>query len=170
VVADEVQHAEQQHRDRLPEIDAAGQGVVAENRVRVVVDVGDPRAGDDLAGDLVHVRRGGQAATQVEVLRDALLGEEAHRAKQERAVGQGQPPRLQPGFHQPLGGGPVDGEVVLPVEQVVVDPGDARTADVDALRDPGLVGPGDHALRRQEPALRCNRLQQTLHHSSSDRR
>ena len=54
---------------------------------RVMVDVDDPRGGDDVPGDLVHAGCGGQAAAQVEVLRNALPGEEAHRSEQERAVG-----------------------------------------------------------------------------------
>ena len=125
------------------------QRVVVRYHDRVMVDVDDPRGGDGVPGDLVHAGRGGQAAAQVEVLRDALLREEADRAEQERAVGQRQPPGVEPGFHQLLGRGPVDGEVVLAVQQVVVDPGDARPGDVDPVGHARLVLAG-RARRRHE--------------------
>ena len=176
-VADEVQHAEHQHRDRLAEIETAGERLVREDRIRVadippdgdhavpggeqrvvvrhhdrvMVDVDDPRGGDGVPGDLVHARRGGQAAAQVEVLRDALLREEADRAEQERAVGQREPAGVEPGFHQLFGRGPVDGKVVLAVQHVVVDPGDARPGDVDPVGHARLVLPGRTRCRHKAP-------------------
>ena len=134
-----MQHAQQQHRDGLAEVEAVGELVIAEDGVRIahvrtdgdhavplgqqgvvvrhhhriMVDVDDASVWEDVAGDLVHARRRGQAAAQVEVLRDALLGEEAHRTEEEAAVGQGQPSRVEPGLHQRLGRGAVDGEIVL---------------------------------------------------------
>jgi hypothetical protein len=120
--ADEVQHAEQQHRNGPTEVEAPGQRFVPEHGVRVayvrpdgdhavprreqrvimgdhdriVVHVHDLRVRGDLAGDLVHAGRGGQAAAQVEKLRYALPGEEAHRPAEEAAVRQGEPPRVEP--------------------------------------------------------------------------
>jgi hypothetical protein len=118
-VRDEVQDGEQQHRDRLAEVDQlahrgaggdAGRvpeiapdggnalGPVLENGLsvqdddRVAVNVDDPRVRGGRLGDLVDVGGGGQARADVEELPDTpLRGEEIDDPAEEGPVHPGRP-------------------------------------------------------------------------------
>ncbi|KIX79764.1 hypothetical protein SF12_02540 [Streptomyces sp. MBRL 601] len=118
-VGDEVEDAEQHHRDRPGQVQGAGgpgedgPGVVGvgvqvgggalggpgEQRAgvaeddRVVVDVDDAGAGVDALGDLVGVVDGGQSGADVQELGDARLpGQVRHGPPEEGAVGAGHVP------------------------------------------------------------------------------
>ena len=109
-----------------------GQGLRVSQHRRVVVHVNDPGVRRDCLGDLVHVPVGGQPGAEVEELPDARLGgQEPDRAAEERPVGPGHLGELGGHFHHLAGGSPVGGEVVLPAEQVVIDPGRGRDRRVD---------------------------------------
>ena len=99
---------------------------------RVVVDVDHPRLGGDGLRHLVGVVRRRQAGADVEELADALARRQvAHRAGEEPPVGLDRQDRLRVDLQRLLADLPVDREVVLAAEPVVVDPGDVRHAGVD---------------------------------------
>src|SRR6185437_13173773 len=150
VVTDQMQHADELHRDGPAEvqcpagvvedlvrvaqvgIDVVGGTVAGAGQQRagvgqhdrVVVRVHDPGGRRDLLGDLVDVRTGGDAGTDVEELPDAgVVGQVGHRTLHERPVGPDVAHDRRPGRHHRLAGRPVGGEVVLAAQPVVVDPG-----------------------------------------------
>src|SRR6266498_3612035 len=125
-----------------------GGAVVGQQRVGmhvhhgVVVDVYHPRVWRDLSGDLVHVALGGQAGADVQELPDAGLGEVADGALQERAVLPGALAGLWRRFEDGLGGGAVNGVVVLAAQQRVVDLRWVGGGGVDAGGWAGLLVAG----------------------------
>jgi hypothetical protein len=159
-----VVHDPDQHQpDGLGEVEGAGHGRVAEDRLRlaevgldeghppllaaghqgpgvgqhdrVVVHVDDPRLRGQLLGDLVDVARGRDAGPDVEELADAGLGDqEPHGPAHERPLG----PHLGPDRRDlpgdGLAHGPVRGEVVLAAQPVVVHPGRLGHVGVDLRR------------------------------------
>jgi hypothetical protein len=87
----------------------------------VVVHVHDPRLGRDRLCDLVRVVGGRQAGTDVEKLADArLTGQERGRSPQEAAVFLCGGRSAGPCRCDPVAGGAIRGEMVLPAEPVVV--------------------------------------------------
>jgi hypothetical protein len=81
----------------------------------------------------MHVGLGGQPGTDVEELADARLGRQVtHRPAQERAAGAARFLGVRHDRQRAFRGHPVDREVVLAADHEVVDPGDARSRDVDA--------------------------------------
>jgi len=92
----------------------------------------DPPPPSRSATPPVPAARAGDPGADVEELAQALLIREIpDRPGQERAVGPDVEPDGGPGPEHLLGGFPVDGEVVLAAEPVVVDPGRMRDAGVD---------------------------------------
>ena len=60
---------------------------------------------------------------------------------QERSILPGRDPRIGIGFQPRLGGGAVGGEIILPAEQVVIDPGRVRPIQLQVnLRFPRVGG------------------------------
>jgi hypothetical protein len=105
----------------------------------VVVDVHDPRVRRHLVGDLVDVALGGQARPDVQELADAGLGGQiADGALQEGAVLPGTLAGLRRCGENRVGGGAVNGIVVLTAKQRIVDPRRVRDSGVDAG---GRTGP-----------------------------
>jgi hypothetical protein len=157
-VRDEVQDGEQQHRDGLAEVDQlahrraggdAGRvaeiasdggdalGPVLENGLSVqdddgvAVNVDDPRVRVGGLGDLVDVGGGGQARADVEELPDTpLRGEEMDDPAEEGPVHPGRPRTARDNRQDLRGGGTIGVEVVLPAENIVIDPGHVRHRDV----------------------------------------
>src|SRR5690606_32810703 len=148
LVGQVVHHAAQQRRERGGEVEQADRGdlveqlagapqvgrddggLVVDGQQRagvgehdgVVVDVDDPHAGVDGPGDLVDVVLARQAGADVEDLPDPGLAHQVgHAAAQEGAVVPGDLPDLGDHGAHGVGGPPVDLEVVLAAEQVVVD-------------------------------------------------
>ncbi len=143
---DEVQHGNEQHRDRPPEVQVRADlrhrqqlgraahvglgddghaglgehGVAVRDHDRVIVDVGDPGRRIGLPGDLVHDVLGGQAHAEVEELVNArLVGQVPHHPGDEfPGSGRGDPHGGQSGQHL-LGRVPV-GLEGLPAAQVMV--------------------------------------------------
>jgi hypothetical protein len=93
---------------------------------RINIDIDHGCLGDDPPGDLMHVVHGGQAAADIQELADALLGAVAYRPHHERALLAGAPRAGGDIRHDLLGKLPVSGEVILPAEHVVIDPGHVR--------------------------------------------
>jgi hypothetical protein len=84
----------------------------------------------------VHVRLGGQAAAEVDELPDArLVRQVTDDPADERPVVTDDSRHVRRYLEQPLGRLPVDGEIVLAAEQVVVNPGDIRPGRVDITRN-----------------------------------
>ena len=164
-VLDEVQHGHQEHGHGLIEIEMRPErwqgeqlaglaqigvhggdvDVVGEQRVgvhdhqRVVVAVDDPGVPAGGLGDLVDVALGGQAGADVQELPDPrVAGQVPHRPAQEPAVGPGGHRGIRHRRQQFPRSRPVGGEIILPAQQVVVNPRDIRDADIESLRsDPG---------------------------------
>jgi hypothetical protein len=174
VVADEVQQAEQHHRDRPREVErlrrflddpagVTGVGVqvrrcplgrAGEQRTgvhqhqRVVVDVDDAAPGVDRLRDLVRVVGRRQAGADVEELADPGLGDQVpHGPAQERPVGPGRADDVGQEPAHLLTHGPVGREVVLAAQPVVPDAGGVRYAGVepaDRVGGRGLSGKVRH--------------------------
>jgi hypothetical protein len=129
-----------QDRTRLAQVaaDHADRPGVVQERAAVqfhhgiVVDVHHARAGDDLLDDFVGVAHGRQPGSDVDELPHALLRNELGRPLVEAPVGEGRVPDLRGGLEYLLGGEAVGLEVVMTLEHVVVDPGGAGPARVDA--------------------------------------
>jgi hypothetical protein len=125
---------------------------------RVVVHVHDPGLRHRALGHLVSVVGRGQAGADVQELPDAGLGGQVvHRAAEELALraDAGQDRRVC--RDDLLGSLAIGGEVVLPAQPVVVDPGDVSRADVDPGRR-GVVGFGGNpvlGLRLGHARLPC---------------
>jgi len=160
VVREKVQEGEQQHRRRAVEVQQAphrgvgqdrgglaavgreghGTGVVPEDRPavshghRVEVHVGHVGGGVGVLGDLVDIADGRDARADIEELRDPARGEEADDAAQEGAVGLRARADVGGDRQDRLGRRPVDGEIVVPAEVVVVHAGHARPVRRDLGR------------------------------------
>jgi len=156
-----VHHRHQRHRHRLGDVEGPAQLFVGEQRVRpaqvglhtrgaalrrsgvqgprmgrhdgVVVDVHDAGVGDAGLHHLVQVRRGGDAAADVEELPDARVHEGAGGAADEGAVLPGGDGGERERGEQLRGGSAVRGVVGLAAEQGVVDTGRVRPAGRQAV-------------------------------------
>jgi hypothetical protein len=161
VVVEVVQHARRDHGERLVEVDEPADlravedrlrvpqvgredqrgRVVAEQRAsvgqheRVVVDVDDTHGRVDVARDLVDVADGGEAGAEVDELPDTGVGhEEADGPAELVAVVVGEPAQLRDDLVRRGDRHPVDLEMLLAPEEVVVYTGDRRPAQVHARR------------------------------------
>ena len=120
-----------------PLLGAGEQGTRVREHDRVVVDVNYPRRRGDPLDDLVHVRAGGDAGTDVKELRNPHLpGQEGCRTAHK-------PPVLDHGGpHGRERGGdgvsrfPVSGEIILAAKPVVIAPGGMCHRRVDRRRRP----------------------------------
>jgi hypothetical protein len=155
-----VQHRDQQHRDRPPEVEVradlrhreqlrraaqvgpdhdgdAGlgeRGIAMRDHDRVVVHVGHPGGRVDLLGDLVHSVPGGQPDPEVEELVDAgLVGEEPHRAPDELPDRGGRDARDRQRGEHLLGRVPVRLEGLPAAKVMVVHARDVRRAAVQPV-------------------------------------
>jgi hypothetical protein len=175
VVHDEVQDAQQYDPDRPVEVEGAGRRRqdpvgVADVRVdvvgralprareqrprvhqhhRIVVDIHDAAVRCDRLGHLVGVVRGRQPGADVEELPDAgVRGQVPHGPAEELAVGAGGQPQVRHEHEGLLGRLAIGGEVVLPAEQVVPEPGRVSHAGVNlggrlSVGDRRAVGHGE---------------------------
>jgi len=100
----------------------------------VVVHVHHVSRGDDLLRHLVGVPDGRQSRADVDELPDVMLRYPLGRALVEAAVGPGRVPDLRRRLQDLLGGEPVNLEVVVTLQHVVVDPGRRGPPRVDARR------------------------------------
>jgi hypothetical protein len=90
-------------------------------------------------GDLVGVGTGRQPGPDVEELADSVVAQEPYRAHQELAVGARAVQNLRRDLEGHFGRLPVDGEVVLTAQKVVVDPGWMRDIRADPQCLPSFV-------------------------------
>jgi hypothetical protein len=74
----------------------------------------------------VHAAHGRQAGADVQELADALAGQVADGALQEVPVIPARPLDARQLLHQPVACLPVGGEIVLPAEEIVINPRDIR--------------------------------------------
>src|SRR3984893_3066295 len=128
------------HRDHL--VVAGEKRRVVGGHDGVIGDVNHPGGRVGPARHLVDARRGREARPQVDELTDPGVGQHAHGADRERAVLPGQATLIRRNGENMIGRGPVHRVVVLPAQQVVVDPRGAGYRRVDARR---LVGMSGHA-------------------------
>jgi hypothetical protein len=99
---------------------------------RIVVDVDDAAVGGDLLGHLVRVVSAGQSRTDVEVLPYPSFARQVpNGADEERAVRPHPMSDVRVQFEGAVSGFPVDSEVVLAAQPVVVDPCLVRDARID---------------------------------------
>src|SRR5882724_10963058 len=107
---------------------------------RVMIDVDDATGGQPPLGDLVDVRRGGDATADIEELADPLLGGQvAHGPLHEQAVLPREHPDGRPGLLGTPSKLPVLLEIVLATQVIVVCAGRMRDARVDAHRELGAI-------------------------------
>jgi hypothetical protein len=150
IIGNRVQHRQEQHGNRLAEVDQAAyirmsQDVMRPGHVRhdhcraavlrqqrsavcqhhgVVVDIDHARIRLELLSDLMHVLRGRQAAAHVQELPDpGLTGQEPHHPVQKQPVLPGDIEKLGELGKPGQVGFAVDGKVVLAAQPVVVHPG-----------------------------------------------
>jgi len=131
------------------------QGAGVRQHQGVVVDVDDPRLGDDALGDLVGVVGGRQTGADVQELADArLTGQVGHGADEEAPRGAGHVHDAGKGLAVLVPGDPVDLVVVLAAQPVVPDPGRVRHARVDggAVGGRGVGHGGSCSCARRGPA------------------
>jgi serine-type D-Ala-D-Ala carboxypeptidase len=149
----EVQYLRRRSKDRLGVaqvgIDARGGTVrpAGQERLgvgqhhRVIVHVHHAALRRRALGYLVRVVRGGQARTDVQELADPGLADQVpHRPPQEYPVPARRADDVRVRRDHPLSGYPVDGEVILPAQPVVIDPGDVRHGGVHLGRLRPAVG------------------------------
>ena len=110
---------------------------------RVVVHVHHPALRLRALGHLVRVVRGRQAGADVQELADPGLAHQVpHRPPQEGPVPARRADDVRMSRDHTFSGYPVDGEVILPAQPVVIDPGDVRHGGVHpGRRRPGIVRP-----------------------------
>jgi len=184
VVADEMQHSHQQHRQRLAEIDeltrtgmiqdclripqvsldydgipAGLEGTGVGQDHRIVVDVHHPGTGVDVQGDLMHIALGGQPGADVHELGDpGLGGQVTDGPAQEPAVLHGHQLRLRRGLAHLQGSRPVSGEVVVTTEPEVIHPRRRRDRRINPERRYGAAGHATSSIRcrtGQVRRIRC---------------
>jgi hypothetical protein len=174
VVGDEVQRGQDQDGDGLAEIDHLAHVrvheqlpwraqialdnrdalVFREQRLRmpdhhrVVIDINHPRGGSRLLSDLVDVSLRGQPGADVDDLADAARAhQEVDNPLEETPVVMARQLAIGEELHQFLRRVAIGLEVVLPAEQVVVDPGHVRHRYVKKLR----IRIAEHTRRRCVP-------------------
>ena len=112
----------------------------------IVVHINHPAAGLHALGDLVGVVRRRDAGADVQKLPDARHPRQvAHRIGQESPLRADIAQDSRIGLNHLLGGLPVNREIILAAQPVVVDPGDVRHAGVQAAR--GRPARAERALR-----------------------
>ena len=172
-VSDEVQDGDHQHGHRLREVQETGNGRVLEdllratqvsqrdtragdigqegptvgNRYGVEVHVGDPHAGVECLGRLVHAADGGKSGADVQELSHTHVDQVRDRAPKERPVRLHDHREVRPQGDRLPGKAPVGREVVESTQVVVVDARCAGQRRIHALRHDGTAR-RDIRLRR----------------------